>query len=786
MASHGSSSRPKPANDNEAQVENWIREAILGSGAFGVISLWKNVNTEEKVALKQCRWNAGSEQSNGAVSRQQRERWKQEVEIMHRLNHPNVVKAIKVPKCLENADSDLPVLGMEYCSGGDLRKVLSRPEYCNGLPESMVRALVSQISSALLYLHSNRIIHRDLKPENVVLQPAGQSTINFKLIDLGYCKELDQSSLASSFVGTLQYLAPELFISKQYTSAVDNWSFGLLVHETLTGRRPFLPTLSPAQWIPIVSKKKSDDISAFMNSHNKVEFSREISPFNHVCLQLKSDLEDWLRIVLQWDPKKRGSKMAFHKLNSEILKKNLVRVFVIKTLQMFAYEIRPEMRISELKVLIESNCSVPPNSQHIFIPHANGQVDLICGNEFDNDLISKHLDFGHGVSSLEHPSFPTLIMLQPNVPLQYSPYSTTSIIPPSVEEVLLNPTRLVTFEDHKNMWKAFIWVAQRLIEKFSSLSLSRDHLLRMAAVMKERITTRASSVRMKLVVLQSHADEVRKDVQLGVTKSRENNNNDVRNTKFKLFIERCERCIELVKKQEPLLRRHKELVEEIHKRTSQLKTKPEPVKIPFDPLFLEESNVQSNLHGVREDEMTMTEIYLKMLQMFNETRRRTKEDRAKHSKFVGSVNCYENTPAVKLICDLFQLIERLAKAIYAEINPVVDLIVRNHQLLTDLDQFESQVKEITDELLSSRRCLFSTLMDLMQTSGEQTDANPESNLLSLERLERHVRALAISATVERLESPQMAIRTLNALRIEPTNGISSVNSSPTLSEWSLL
>lgn len=47
------------------------------------------------------------------ISGQQRERWRQEVEVMHRLNHPNIVKAIKVPSCLESHQGDLPALGME-------------------------------------------------------------------------------------------------------------------------------------------------------------------------------------------------------------------------------------------------------------------------------------------------------------------------------------------------------------------------------------------------------------------------------------------------------------------------------------------------------------------------------------------------------------------------------------------------------------------------------------------------------------------------------------------------
>lgn len=101
-----------------------------------------------------------------------------------------------------------------------------------------------------------------------------------KIIDLGYAKELDQSSLCTSFVGTLQYLvsvastpehlatcwllpgaapaegaspscllqAPELIERQKYTVAVDYWSFGTLVFECITGFRPFLPNWQPVPW----------------------------------------------------------------------------------------------------------------------------------------------------------------------------------------------------------------------------------------------------------------------------------------------------------------------------------------------------------------------------------------------------------------------------------------------------------------------------------------------------------------------------------------------------------
>ena len=70
--------------------------------------------TKEQVALKRCRLELNS---------RNRKRWQQEVDIMKRLNHPNLVSAKDVPPPLDVRDDELPLLAMEFCSGGDLRKV---------------------------------------------------------------------------------------------------------------------------------------------------------------------------------------------------------------------------------------------------------------------------------------------------------------------------------------------------------------------------------------------------------------------------------------------------------------------------------------------------------------------------------------------------------------------------------------------------------------------------------------------------------------------------------------
>ncbi|XP_074979525.1 inhibitor of nuclear factor kappa-B kinase subunit beta isoform X2 [Caretta caretta] len=147
----------------------WEMKERLGTGGFGNVLRWHNKETGEQIAIKQCRQE---------LSLRNRERWCLEIQIMKRLNHPNVVAARDVPEGMQNlAPTDLPLLAMEYCQGGDLRKYLNQFENCCGLREGAILILLSDIASALRYLHENRIIHRDLKPENIVLQQGEQRLV---------------------------------------------------------------------------------------------------------------------------------------------------------------------------------------------------------------------------------------------------------------------------------------------------------------------------------------------------------------------------------------------------------------------------------------------------------------------------------------------------------------------------------------------------------------------------------------------------------------------------------
>uniref|UniRef100_A0A8C9NVC0 IkappaB kinase n=1 Tax=Serinus canaria TaxID=9135 RepID=A0A8C9NVC0_SERCA len=290
--------------------------------------------------------------------------------LFHRLNHPNVVAARDVPEGMQKlAPNDLPLLAMEYCQGGDLRKYLNQLENCCGLREEAILILLSDIASALRYLHENRIIHRDLKPENIVLQQGEQRLIH-KIIDLGYAKELDQGSLCTSFVGTLQYLAPELLEQQKYTVTVDYWSFGTLAFECITGFRPFLPNWQPVQWHTKVRQKSELDIVVSEDLSGEVKFSSSLPCPNNLNSVLSERLEKWLQLMLMWHPRQRGTDPTYgpngcFKALDDILNLKLLHVLNMVTGTVHTYPVTEEETLQSVKARIQSDTGIPEQDQEL-------------------------------------------------------------------------------------------------------------------------------------------------------------------------------------------------------------------------------------------------------------------------------------------------------------------------------------------------------------------------------------------------------------------------------------
>ncbi|XP_037133229.1 inhibitor of nuclear factor kappa-B kinase subunit alpha [Syngnathus acus] len=345
-----------PFRHNNHKCGDWELKERLGMGGFAHVYLYQHHVSGDKLAVKMCRLE---------LTLRNKDRWSREIQIMKKLNHINVVTARDVPEEISSiALNDLPLLAMEFCSHGDLRKVLSRPENCCGLKESDVLALLTDVGCGIQYLHENKIIHRDLKPENIVLQEINGKLVH-KIIDLGYAKDLDQGSLCTSFVGTLQYLAPELFENKAYTVSVDYWSFGTMIFECSCGFRPFLHNLQPVQWASKVRNKGPKDIMAVEEANGEVRFSTHLPYPNHLSRTLLEPMEALLQLMLKWDPVHRGGgvhpdsrkPLCFHLLD-QILSMKVVHILNMTTAQVHSFQLAPEESLHALQKRVEAESGI--------------------------------------------------------------------------------------------------------------------------------------------------------------------------------------------------------------------------------------------------------------------------------------------------------------------------------------------------------------------------------------------------------------------------------------------
>ncbi|KAK9303085.1 hypothetical protein QLX08_005136 [Tetragonisca angustula] len=425
-------------------IEGWNLNQILGSGGFGIVELWTH-ESGKKIAIKICKQNVKQ------LKETQRKRWIHEVQIMKRLKHPNIVKGLDLPFKHPDDKVDLPLLCMEFCSKGDLRKILKKTENCCGVSEKEAVNVMKNISSAVEYLHSNNITHRDLKPENIVLQDE-YNVISYKLIDLGYAKELGEDSTSGSLVGTLNYIAPELLWKLTYSCSVDYWSLGILFYELVTGTRPFLPKMQHTMsWMQYIKNKKYDDICAF-KSEGKIVFAQDIVGPTNLSNNLRSKLVQWFKVVLQWDPKKRGkqhesgvTKLVVFELLHSILSKQIVYVFAASIYKTNTYEVDSTTKITDLQSMIEKDTNIPLNQQTL--TDYFGKVLI----ENQIPLLSQIQDSVLFVFKNESP-------LKENIPMP--------VIPIEIQKMVELPKNQLDFETLQDYYKISIFFVNQEINLF--------------------------------------------------------------------------------------------------------------------------------------------------------------------------------------------------------------------------------------------------------------------------------------------------------------------------------
>jgi Tol biopolymer transport system component len=207
--------------------------ARIGAGGMGEVYRATDTNLKRQVAIKVLP-DAVLADSGRLV------RFQREAELLASLNHPNIAQIYG----LERTDG-LIGLVMELVEGQTLAGRLK----AGPLGVAEAREVARQITEGLKAAHAKGIVHRDLKPDNVALRPDG----TVKLLDFGVAKALesvdDQATtvtasaavltVAGMVIGTPAYMSPEQSRGQAVDARSDIWSFGVVLYEMLTGRRPF-------------------------------------------------------------------------------------------------------------------------------------------------------------------------------------------------------------------------------------------------------------------------------------------------------------------------------------------------------------------------------------------------------------------------------------------------------------------------------------------------------------------------------------------------------------------
>ncbi|KAJ3109609.1 hypothetical protein HDU97_003035 [Phlyctochytrium planicorne] len=347
--------------DVEVGPSHFSKIKLIGKGDVGKVYLVKHKETEKLYAMKIL-------QKSEMIKRNKIKRVLAEQEILScsltqlvlfqaTSNHPFIVTLYH-----SFQSEDYLYFIMEYCCGGEFFRALQmRPGKC--LPEKDARFYAAEVIASLEYLHLMGFIYRDLKPENILLHHTGHimltdfdlskpsatpgtpnmvksnphnifsnvgSFFNGTVVDTKSCTA---NLRTNSFVGTEEYIAPEVIKGCGHTAAVDWWTLGILIYEMLFGTTPFKGPNRNATFSNIIS--------------NEVVFSDHNDISNH-CKSV-------IRKLLHKDEEKRlGSRAGASDVKNHAFFKGLNWALLRHTTPPIQPNIRDEADTSNFRKIHDS------------------------------------------------------------------------------------------------------------------------------------------------------------------------------------------------------------------------------------------------------------------------------------------------------------------------------------------------------------------------------------------------------------------------------------------------
>ena len=214
--------------NKDNKISHYEIGKVIGKGAYATVKICKNKITQEKFAMKIYEKKILNDNiKKKCILR--------EIEILKKLNHPNIVKLY------DTIISDKNILLIqELVNGISLRdfynKEIRNQRNISEKKYKILTILFKQIFSAFDYIHKKNIFHRDIKLENILLT----KNYEIKIIDFGFGLYNPRNYLQKFFCGTPNYMAPEIIMKKEYEcQKADMWSLGILLYKLFCADFPF-------------------------------------------------------------------------------------------------------------------------------------------------------------------------------------------------------------------------------------------------------------------------------------------------------------------------------------------------------------------------------------------------------------------------------------------------------------------------------------------------------------------------------------------------------------------
>jgi serine/threonine protein kinase len=201
-------------------IFNYNITNLLGKGSYSLVYSANDIeNKDNEYAIKVIKINKVNDQIRNKI--------KLEVDILSKLNNPNIIKLYN------NFYHDgLLYIVFEKCKS-DLDTYIK--ENYTTIDKEQKIEWIHQLISGLLFLHDNKIIHRDIKPKNILISFDNQ----VKISDFGFARYIDSTDLLNTICGTPLFMSPELFSNDSiYDYKSDYWSMGIIFYFILIGTIP--------------------------------------------------------------------------------------------------------------------------------------------------------------------------------------------------------------------------------------------------------------------------------------------------------------------------------------------------------------------------------------------------------------------------------------------------------------------------------------------------------------------------------------------------------------------